>query len=146
MRIYELLFIVDPNVTDEQVDAVIAQVEGVVKDAGGEIDKVDRWGIRRLAYRVKKREEGFYILVQFSAAADTVKELERRLRVEELVLKYLTVRIDEELKWAEKRRKQREKRMKRKPQMAAPAPAAPSHPAPGQPLGEVSPEVSDEEG
>jgi len=95
MRIYEELFIVDPKATEEQIDGVIGQIEEFVREAGGTIDKVDKWGIRKLAYRINKREEGYYVLVQFSAGAETIRELERRLRVEELVLKYLTVRIDE---------------------------------------------------
>ena len=138
MRIYEELFIVDPNAPDEEIDAIVAQVEGIITEAGGKIDKVDKWGKRRLAYKVKKHDEGYYILIQFSADAATVYEVERRLRVHELVLKYLTVRIDEKLKWLEKRKQQREKRAKRKPQVAAPPPpaAAPAEPAaavPGKP-------------
>ena len=134
MRIYEELFIVDPNAEDDEIDAVIAQAEGIITEAGGKIDKVDKWGKRRLAYQVKKRAEGFYVLMQFSADAQIVRELERRLRVHELVLKYLTVRIDEKLKVLEKKKKQREKRAKRKPQMAPPSPAsAPSGPAPAVP-------------
>ncbi len=118
MRIYEELFIVDPGATDEQIDGLVAEIEDVIKSSGGAIDKVEKWGVRKLAYRVSKREEGYYVLVQFSAAQPAVKEIERRLRVNELVLRYLTVRIDEKLKWLEKRRKIREKRAARKPAVA----------------------------
>ena len=99
MRIYEELFILDPKAADEQIDSVVAQIEETVKGAGGAIDKVEKWGVRRLAYRVQKRDEGYYVLVQFSSGAKAVREIERRLRVDENVLKYLTVRIDEKLKW-----------------------------------------------
>jgi small subunit ribosomal protein S6 len=134
MRIYEELFILDPKTPDEEVDAVVGQIEDVVKGAGGTIDKVDRWGVRKLAYRVQKREEGLYILVQFSSGAKAVHEIERRLRVHESVLKYITVRIDEKLKWLEKRKKIREKRAARKPQAAAPAaPSAPAEPPAARP-------------
>lgn len=143
MRIYEELFIVDPNATDEQIDSVTAQIEGVVTDAGGTIDKIDKWGVRKLAYRVKKREEGQYVLVQFSAEASVVREIERRLRVDETVLKYLTVRIDEDLKWIEKKRKQREKRASRKPKPPASAPGAPSHAAPGAPSAPGQPKADE---
>ena len=130
MRIYEELFILDPSATEEQIDTVVAQIESIITDAGSTIDKVDRWGIRKLAYKVRKREEGFYVLIQFSTGGSSVvKELERRLRVEELVLKYLTVRIDEDLKRAEKRRLKREKRAARKPKPPAPPPAAPRQPS-----------------
>jgi len=144
MRIYEELFIVDPNATDEEVDAVVAQVEEVITEAGGTIDKVDKWGKRKLAYRINKREEGIYILMQFSVEATAIREIERRLRVGEQVLKYITVRIDEKLKWLEKRKKIREKRAARRPApQQAPAPAAvadeaaPAHAAPGAPVTET---------
>ncbi|MBN9659573.1 MAG: 30S ribosomal protein S6 [Acidobacteria bacterium] len=140
MRIYEELFIVRPDVTEEEIDAYIEQVKQVITSAGGTIDKVDKWGVRRLAYRVNKRAEGFYTLIQFSAEAATVKEVERRMRVTDLVMKWITVRIDEKLKKLEKRTKQREKRAKRRPVVERPAPtaaapAAPAAPAtPGAPM------------
>ncbi|QOY89770.1 30S ribosomal protein S6 [Paludibaculum fermentans] len=140
MRIYEELFIVRPDVTEEEIDAYIEQVKQVITSAGGTIDKVDKWGVRRLAYRVNKRNEGFYTLIQFSAEAATVKEVERRMRVTDLVMKWITVRIDEKLKKLEKRTKQREKRAKRRPVVERPAPTAamPAAPAasatPGAPM------------
>ena len=136
MRIYEELFIVDPDASEEEIDSLVGQVEGVVKDADGAIDKVDKWGKRKLAYRIKKHEEGYYVLIQFSSDAEAVKEIERQFRVNDLVLKYITVRIDEKLKWLEKRKKAREKRAQRKPATAAPAPKKPSEPGatvPGAP-------------
>jgi len=128
MRIYEELFIVRPDATDEEVDPVVEQIRNVVTHAGGTLDKTEKWGIRRLAYRVAKHEEGQYILLQFTAGAEAVREIERRLRVADVVLKFLTVRIDEKLKRIEKRRKIREKRAARKP-VAAPAAPAVASPA-----------------
>jgi small subunit ribosomal protein S6 len=88
---------------------------------------VDKWGKRRLAYRVDKYREGAYVLFQFNAAPETVKEFERRLRVSDLVIKFLTVRIDQTLKRLEKRKRDRDKRAHRKAAApAAPAPAQPS--------------------
>ena len=141
MRIYEELFIVRPDATDEEVDPLIEQLKGVVTHAGGSIDKTEKWGVRKLAYRVAKYNEGQYVLLQFSANPEIVKEVERRLRVADLVLKYLTVRIDEKLKRIEKRRKAREKRAARKPVAPPQAPAVaspllpqePSAPIPGAP-------------
>jgi small subunit ribosomal protein S6 len=124
-RIYEELFILRPDITEEEVTPVIDQLRTVITNAGGTMDKEERWGVRKLAYRVEKRNEGFYVLLQFTAAASAVKEVERRLRVNDAVLKYMTVRIDDKLKWLEKRRKEREKRAARKP-IAAPTPAAPT--------------------
>lgn len=139
MRIYEELFIVRPDITEEEVDPIVDQVRSTVTNAGGTVDKVEKWGVRKLAYRVEKRNEGYYILVQFTSTPDTVKEIERRLRVNDAILKFITVRIDEKLKKIEKRKKDREKRAARKPQVTAPAPAAamPSEPAaavPGAPV------------
>jgi small subunit ribosomal protein S6 len=80
---------------------------------------------------VDKHREGFYVLIQFTAEAETVKELERRMRVTDSVIKFITVRIDETLKRLEKRKKEREKRSRRAPQTVAPAQPAPQH-APGE--------------
>jgi small subunit ribosomal protein S6 len=159
MRIYEELFIVRPDATDEEVDPVIEQLKNVITHAGGTVDKTEKWGTRRLAYRVVKYNDGQYILLQFTAEAGTVKELERRLRVSDLVLKFITVRIDEKLKRIEKRKKAREKRAARKPppppammpvfaspvlpaEASAPvpgAPAAPTQPAPALPTPSPAP-------
>jgi small subunit ribosomal protein S6 len=141
MRTYEELFIVRPDATEEEVDPVIEQLRGVITNDGGTVDKAERWGTRKLAYRVAKFAEGQYILLQFTAQPGTVRELERRLRVNDLVVKYLTVRTDEKLKRIEKRRKQREKRAARKPpKPETPAistpvlPTEPATPVPGSPV------------
>jgi small subunit ribosomal protein S6 len=130
MRIYEELFVVRPDAKDEEIDPLIEQLRGVIAQAGGTLDRVDKWGVRRLAYGISKYTEGYYILLQFSAQTESVKEIERRLRVADLVMKFLTVRIDEKLKWLEKRRKVREKRAARKP---APAPGATASVSPAMP-------------
>ena len=126
MRIYEELFIVRPDATDEEIDPFIEQLTTYIASQGGNVNKSEKWGIRRLAYRVQKHNEGYYILLQFAAKPETVREIERRLRVADLVLKFLTVRIDEKLKKIEKRRKDREKRAARRP---APPVAVPSMPS-----------------
>jgi small subunit ribosomal protein S6 len=150
MRIYEELFIVRPDATDEEIDPLVEQLRGVLANGGGTLDKVDKWGVRKLAYKLQKRNEGYYILLQFSAGPEIVKEIERRLRVNDMVLKYLTVRIDEKLKRIEKRKKEREKRATRKPQVAAPPPGAPAvphvpaepvAPVPGAPVAEPRPQT-----
>ena len=136
MRIYEQLFIIRPDAPEEEGDTFIETMRGVVANSGGTVDKVDKWGKRKLAYRVGKYREGAYVLFQFSAGPEAVKEFERRLRVSDLVIKFLTVRIDETLKRVEKRRKEREKRAHRKPQVTAPVPAAPLE---KQLMGEAAP-------
>ena len=149
MRIYEELFILRIGLPEEEVAAVIAQITGVITTGGGTIEKNDNWGVRKLAYRVKKQVEGIYVLIQFTSGPSIVKEIERRLRVNDNVLKFITVRIDEKLKKVEKRKKQREKRAARKPQVAAPAapsqimmpasPGAHAVPGPAMPAGTDAP-------
>jgi small subunit ribosomal protein S6 len=126
MRIYEELFIVKPDAPEEEVDQFIEQMKSVVSSSGGSVDKVDKWGKRRLAYRVDKYREGAYVLFQFNAAPETVKEFERRLRVSDLVIKFLTVRIDQTLKRLEKRKKDRDKRAHRKAAAPGATPAQPT--------------------
>ncbi|MFN0100844.1 MAG: 30S ribosomal protein S6 [Bryobacteraceae bacterium] len=133
MRTYEQLFIVNTAATDVEVDALLEQLTGIIKASGGNLDKTDKWGVRKLAYRVNRQMEGSFILLAFSCGPQAVHELERRLRVADLVMKFITVRMDERMKRVVKRQKRREKRLARKPQLSAPAvPAAlPGAPAPG---------------
>lgn len=134
MRVYEELFIIKPDAPEEEADALVHQIEGVVTTGKGTVDKVDRWGVRKLAYRVAKYSEGNYVLIQFTSSPELVHEVERRMRVSDLVIKFITVRIDEKMKKVEKRKKARAKRAARKPVpvMSAPA-AAPVAPAmPGE--------------
>ena len=105
MRIYEELFILRPDAPEEEIDHLIEQLTTFIASQGGNVDKSDKWGIRKLAYRVQKRNEGFYVLLQFTTEPKTVIELERRLRVSDLVMKFQSVRIDEKLKKIEKRKK-----------------------------------------
>jgi len=126
-RIYEELFIVKPDAPEEEVDQFVEQLSSQLKAAGATVDKVEKWGKRKLAYRVDKYREGSYVLLQVTAAPEVVRELERRLRVSDLVLKFITVRIDETLKRLEKRKKERDKRAAKR------AERAPATPAPAQP-------------
>src|SRR5207248_6204989 len=119
--------IIEPDAPDEEVDQFIETLKTQLTATGATVDKVDKWGKRRLAYRVDKYREGTYVLFQFTAGPETVKEFERRLRVADLVLKFLTVRIDETLKRLEKRKRERDKRAAKR------ASQAPASPAPAQP-------------
>lgn len=138
MRTYEEMFIVRPDASEEEVDQLIEQTGQIITSGGGTLDKVDKWGVRRLAYRVQKRDEGYYVVLQFSSNPEAVKEIERRFRVTDSVMKFLTVRTDERLKKIEKRRKQREKRAKRKPAPTVSAPSGASG-APGRPAAPEAP-------
>lgn len=138
MRVYEELFIIKPGTPEEEIDAYVGQVKDLITAGKGTIEKLDKWGNRKLAYRVQKFSEGFYVLIQFTAPAELVKEVERRMRNTDLVIKFITVRIDERLKKIGKRKLHREKRAARKPPppVATPAAApgeAAAAPAPGMP-------------
>jgi small subunit ribosomal protein S6 len=129
MSKYEILFIVRPDVPEDEIDKLIAQMQTVVTSANGQVEKVDKMGRRRLAYKVAKFREGFYVLFVLEGTGETVREFERRLRVFDTVLKYITVNMDEILKRGAKfkalRTRQEAKKPKSKVQAAPPAAAAP---------------------
>jgi small subunit ribosomal protein S6 len=135
MRIYEEMFVVRPDASEEEIDQLIDQTTQLIVGGGGTVEKADKWGLRKLAYRVAKHDEGFYVLLQFTSGPEVVKEIERRFRVSDLVIKFLTTRSDRRLKKIEKRRKQREKRAKRRP---APASVSSGGGAPGRPAAPVA--------
>ena len=95
MRTYETVFIVDPDISDEEVDQVTEKLKGIVDNFNGELVKIDKWGRRKLAYRVKKRIKGNYILLIFHGDHQLTTELERNLKLDDRILKYLTVKVDD---------------------------------------------------
>src|SRR5262245_55163551 len=109
MRNYEIMFIVNPNASEEEIDKINGQIETIITSGGGSIEKIEKMGKRRLAYEVDKHREGFYVLFVISANGDIIKECERRLRVIDAVIKYITVRTDEEVRRLEKARNLRQK-------------------------------------
>ena len=125
-RTYEILFIADPNLGEPEVDALTTQVEGYIEKEGGTIQKVEKWGKKRLAYLVKKHREGYYVLVVAEMGGDPVKEVERRLKVTDGVIRHLSVRVDEDLRKAERGKALRaakdEKRRARQSQRASVTP------------------------
>ncbi|MGH9712706.1 MAG: 30S ribosomal protein S6 [Candidatus Acidiferrales bacterium] len=126
-RQYDLIFICRPDTPEADVDKVIATLEHAAAEKGGKVESVNKWGRRRMAYRVQKLREGYYVyLVIKSSHGEVVKELERRLKVSDAVMKYLTVRLDEELKRQEKLKRHRERRAARRPRKPAPAVPAPT--------------------
>ncbi len=93
LRPYEILVIVDPRPTDEEVAALLEQLGEQVKALGAEVTKVDNWGKRRLAYDIRKQREGTYAVFEVSAEPSMVKEFERQLRLNEKILRYLSTRV-----------------------------------------------------
>jgi small subunit ribosomal protein S6 len=124
-RFYEVMFIVRPDVADEDLDKLIAGFEQTVTSGGGAIRSSEKMGRRKLAYMVRRFSEGNYILLTIDANGAVVAELERRLRVSEPVIKFITVRMDEEDKRLAKIKAIRATRKK-----LSAIPAEPAHPAP----------------
>ena len=127
-RVYEVMFIVRPDVTEEDTDKLIAGFTTTVTNGGGTVKLVDKMGRRKLAYPVRKFNDGNYVLMTVEAGGPVVLELERRLRVTEPVIKFITVRIDEEEKRLAKVKALRGVRRSSQPAAAAapaPAPAPP---------------------
>ena len=94
MRHYELMIILDPEADDRRVPAALEKFLTVVTNDKGTVDKVDVWGRRRLAYEIKKRAEGIYVVVDFTAQSATAKELERQLGLSEVILRTKLIRPD----------------------------------------------------
>jgi small subunit ribosomal protein S6 len=122
-RTYELMFIVRPDMPEEDQDKLISTLESAVTTSGGQLKHVEKMGKRRLAYSIRRFRDGLYILLTVEGGGTVMHELERRLRVTEPVIKFLTVRIDEEQKRLDKVAKLRA--AKRKASAAPPPAAAP---------------------
>jgi len=132
-RLYDLIFICRPDTPEADVDKVISTIESVATEKGAKIEKTEKWGRKRMAYRVQRLREGYYVyMVVRSTQGEAVKELERRLKVADPVMKYLTIRTDEELKRQDKLKKHRERRAARRPRKTA-AVAPPAAPPAAEP-------------
>ncbi|MGA7246035.1 MAG: 30S ribosomal protein S6 [Terracidiphilus sp.] len=144
-RLYEVMFIVRPDVAEEDVDKLIAGFTTSVTNGGGVVKNVDKMGRRKLAYMVRKFNDGNYILMTVEAGGPVVLELERRLRVSEPVIKFITVRVDEEEKRLAKVKALRGTRRKvsaEAPAAPAPAAAAPAAHAPAPEAPEAAVQAS----
>jgi small subunit ribosomal protein S6 len=120
-RSYEVMFIVRPDLLEEDMDKLITTLQNHASSAGATVENTEKMGKRRLAYDVKKFQDGQYVLFTLTADGNAIHELERRLRVTEPVLKFITVRTDEEQQRLEKIRKIRASRVKRPPAEATAA-------------------------
>jgi len=125
------MFIVRPDMAEEDLDKLVSTLESQVAASHGTVKSVERMGKRRLAYAVRRFQDGMYVLLTVEGGGELIHELERRLRVTEPVIKFLTVRIDEEQKRLEKIKQIRESRRKASsaPSAAAPEPGADAAPA-----------------
>ena len=120
-RTYEVMFIVRPDMPEEEQEKLISNLESNVTNSGGTVKNVERMGKRRLAYVVRRLQDGIYVLMTLEGGGGMVHELERRLRVTEPVIKFITVRVDEEQKRLAKVKAIRDSKARRP--AAAPAPA-----------------------
>ena len=131
-RSYEIMFIVRPDVEEAELDKIVETFTGYITQGGGSVRSTEKMGRRRLAYTVQKFNDGFYLLLIVEAPASLITEIERRLRVSEQVIKFITVRTDEEDKRVAKIKKYRSEHVKRSAQTQAavePEPPA-AEPAP----------------
>ena len=95
MTNYELMFIIDHTLEDEKKEATVETVKGII-EADGTVGEVDVWGLRKLAYPIQKKNEGYYVVVTFQASPELPKELDRRLRISEVVMRHLIINKDEQ--------------------------------------------------
>ena len=102
MRTYDVVFVAAPTMTGEELDAYTAQMKGVVESKGGTVVKVESWGKKPLAYKIGKFREGYYVVLNIQADGAIIAELERRFRVTDTIIRFLSARLDEDLKRSEK--------------------------------------------
>ncbi len=97
MRRYEQVYILRPSLSEEQITTIIENTNQLIQDDGGTIIFLNKWGMRRLAYQIKKESQGYYVLCDFAASPEIVAEIERKFRIDDAVLKYLTVKISDSI-------------------------------------------------
>lgn len=106
-RTYEILFIADPNLSENDVEALAAMVQGFVEREGGKVTKNEKWGKKRLAYNVGRHREGSYVLLVADGSGPFMREVERRMNVVDGIIRHIVVRVDDDLRKAERRKAQR---------------------------------------
>jgi small subunit ribosomal protein S6 len=131
-RTYEVMFIVRPDLSEEDIDKLISTMETNITTAGGTVKSAEKMGKRRLAYIVRKFADGFYVLLTIEGTGELIKEIERRLRVTEQVIKFISVRTDVEDKRLAKVKKLRDSRVKGQGRQAAAASEAEAETSPTQ--------------
>jgi small subunit ribosomal protein S6 len=128
VRIYEVVFVTAPTLTPEELDAFIEHIRTVTEGKNGKIVKVDNWGKKPLAYRIGKHREAYYVVLGIESDGTAIAEIERRFRVTDHVMRFISVRIDEDLKRSEKLKAARQKKSASKaaaePQMGGIEPEA----------------------
>jgi small subunit ribosomal protein S6 len=121
-RTYEVMYIINPETDTERIDKLNEAVGKLIEKEGGEIVRMDNVGIRTLAYPIQKKTEGHYVLFEINGTGQEILELERRMRVNDMVMRYITVRVDEDRKKADKIRNKREARSAKRASFRTAAP------------------------
>lgn len=109
-RTYEVMYIVDPDASDDKIGKLNEAVGKLIEKEGGTIVRFDDAGRRKMAYPIKKKTEGYYVLYEIEGSGQEIAELERRMRVNDMIVRYITVRVDEDRKKADKIQAKRERR------------------------------------
>jgi small subunit ribosomal protein S6 len=127
VRNYEVVFVAAPTLTSEELEGFINHIQTVVESKNGKIMKIDNWGKKSLAYKIKRYREGYYVVLSIEGDGGTIAEVERRFRVTDYIIRFISVRIDEDLKRSDKIKAARRKKAP-KPEFEAsftPEPEAP---------------------
>lgn len=127
-RQYEVVFIVDPGADDDEVNRLTENHKQIVTDQGGVITKSESWGKRPLAYEILHKTEGTFVLMEIEGSGGEIAELERRMRVNDRIIRYLTVRVDEDRRRAEKFKDRRTRKAAKRPTSRGGAPRGPAVP------------------
>jgi small subunit ribosomal protein S6 len=130
-RVYEVIFIVDPDTQEDDMTKLTQNLSGVITDQGGVVTRNEVLGRRHLAYRIGRKNEGVYVLFEVEGTGGEIAELERRMRVNDAIMRYMTVRVDEERQRAEKLRARRQRKAAKRPGSAAAASGGGSSARPG---------------
>lgn len=93
MRRYETIFIIRPTITEDEITGIIEKTTGIIEGDGGSIIKIDKWGLKKLAYLIKKESQGYYVYLDYAGVPASVSEIERIFRIDDKVLKYLTIKL-----------------------------------------------------
>jgi small subunit ribosomal protein S6 len=127
-RQYEVVFIVDPGADDDEVNRLTENHKQIVTDQGGVITKSESWGKRQLAYEILHKTEGTFVLMEIEGSGKEIAELERRMRVNDRIIRYLTVRVDEDRRRAEKFKDRRTRKAAKRPASRGGSPRGPAVP------------------
>jgi small subunit ribosomal protein S6 len=120
-RVYEVIFIVDPDTQEDEMSKLTQTLSGIITDQGGTITRNEVLGRRQLAYRIGRKNEGVYVIFEVEGTGKEIAELARRMRVNDRIMRYMTVRVDEDRQRAEKLKARRQRKASKRPFAAAAA-------------------------